>query len=105
MEKLKQEIKTLDLDVTIISKDQATELIYNSAGKIFTAHFIKKDNSIRTMNARLNVTKYLKGGELGYDPETKSLVSCFDMQIQAYRMINLSTLFYLSIGGVDYIVL
>jgi hypothetical protein len=37
--------------------------------KFFTITFVKKDLSIRTINGRLKVTKYLKGGNCTLDKE------------------------------------
>ena len=60
--------------------------------KIFTVSFTKKDGSIRLMNARRGVTKGVKGVGLSYTPSEKGLVVVFDMQKQAFRMINANTI-------------
>jgi hypothetical protein len=60
--------------------------------KIFSVDFIKKDGSLRTMIARLGVRKHLQGGTLKYNAEEKSLLPVFDMEKQAYRMVNVSTI-------------
>ena len=44
------------------------DLILNSSGKFLTIDFIKKDGTPRTINGRLGVTKYLKGGARTTDP-------------------------------------
>ena len=91
----------------IISRDEAKQLIKETKGKIFTVVFIKKDGSERTMNARLGVKVYLRGGQLAYDAESKGLLPVYDMQISgenAYRMINLNTILSLKIGGNTYTV-
>jgi hypothetical protein len=87
-----------------ISKVVAVELINKSKGRIFSVTFKKKDNSIRVMTCRLEVKKHLKGGEMNYDPTMKGLKPVFDMQIGAYRMINLETIKRLSIRGEHYII-
>jgi hypothetical protein len=56
------------------------------------------------MNARFGVKKYLKGGELPYDPIAKGLLPVFDVQKGEYRMINTSTLLGANIGNQQYIV-
>lgn len=56
----------------------------------------------RRMNARLGVTKALKGGRLAYDPKAYNLMVVYDMQLGAYRMINLEELSTLKIRGVEY---
>ena len=63
-----------------------------TTGQFFTATFIKKDGSIRTMNARCNVKKYKKGGKLAFNASEKGLLSVFDMVKMEYRFINLDTL-------------
>jgi hypothetical protein len=90
-----------------ISRDEAKQLIKETKGKIFTVTFVKKDGSERTMNARLGVTVYLRGGQLAYDAESKGLLPVFDMQIggeKGYRIINLNTILSLKIGGNTYTV-
>lgn len=86
----------------IISKNKAEELIKASKGKIFTVTFIKKDGTIRVMNARLGVKAYLQGGSLPYDPTNKGLLPLFDIQIKKYRMLNLSTIKQLKINKKTY---
>jgi len=68
-------------------------------GKIFTVEFVKKDGTVRKMNARLGVKKHLKGGSLAFDPSERNLLPVFDMQKEGYRMINASTILTIKIGG------
>ena len=70
-----------------------------SDGKIFTVEFVKKDGTVRKMNARLGVKKHLKGGSLAFDPLERNLLPVFDMQKEGYRMINASTILTIKIGG------
>lgn len=60
-------------------------------GRIFTVTFTKKNGETRVMNARLGVKRYLKGGELPYDPISKNLLPVYDVQKNGYRMINFDT--------------
>jgi len=85
-----------------LTKQQAEDMIKASKGKIFTVTFIKKDGSIRVMNARLGVKAYLQGGSLPYNPEEKGLLPLFDIQIKSYRVINLRTITELTIGKKTY---
>ena len=71
-------------------------------GQIFSAQFVKKNGEIRDMVCRLGVKKYLKGGELKYDAKARNLLPVFDMQKEAYRMININTLTQLKIDGEVY---
>lgn len=68
-------------------------------GRIFTVKFFKKNGTLRTMTARRNVKKHLRGGDLPYDPVKKLLLPVFDMSIREYRMVNLRGLQSFSIGG------
>lgn len=62
------------------------ERILNSNGKIFTVEFTKKDGSLRVMNCRLGVTKYLKGGSSTLD--ANKFITVYDLQSKGYRAIN-----------------
>jgi len=65
-------------------------------GRFFTVKFVKRtDGQIRTMNARLGVTKHLQGGTQGYDPKAHNLITVWDAQAKDYRSINLETVFAL----------
>jgi len=87
-----------------------------TSGKIFTAHFLKKDNKTkkftipRTMTARTGVEKGNKGIGLNFDPMAKGLLPVLDMELSrtekdinnAKRFINLNTLIWVQISGVKY---
>jgi hypothetical protein len=86
-----------------ISKLDAAQKIRETKGRMFTVTFIKKSNGQkRTMNARLGVKAYLRGGVLPYDPNTKGLIPCYDVQTKDYRMINIQGIVNLKTGGVEY---
>lgn len=68
------------------------EAIRATKGKIFTARFIKKDGSVRVMNARTGVRKGVKGIGLKFSPENKGLATVFDVSKKEHRFINLRTL-------------
>ena len=87
-----------------VNREDAIKLIKNTRGKFFTVLFTKKDGSLRTMNARLGVKAYLKGGELPYNPEEKGLIPVFDIQKHEYRMINTRTLHSIKIGNNEYVI-
>jgi hypothetical protein len=67
------------------------EVINLMGEKIFTITFIKKDGSVRVMNARRGVKKGVKGVGMSYNPTEKDLVVVFDMQKEAFRMVNAKT--------------
>ena len=88
-----------------IDTTNAVKLIRSTKGKIFTVSFVKKDGTLRKMNCRLGVTKHLKGGELAFDPKEYDLIPVFDLQKNAYRMINVDTLVEVSVNGESFEVL
>jgi len=75
-----------------------------TSGKIFTAEFIKKDNTRRSINCRTNVKKYVTGKGLSFNPTSKNLLPVFDLQKKQYRFINLSTLISVTIKQKKYFI-
>lgn len=89
----------------LIQKIKATDPRNSGRGEFFTVTFVKRtDGTTRTINARLGVRRYLRGGDLPYDPIEKGLLPVYDVQKRDYRMINLGTIISAKVGGVDYIV-
>tara|TARA_B110000459_G_C16116224_1_gene275950 strand:- start:130 stop:393 length:264 start_codon:yes stop_codon:yes gene_type:complete len=82
-------------------KDFTTVLaqIQTAENTIFSIEFIKKDGTVRNMVARLNVKKGVNGKGLAYDPIAKGLLPVWDMQKNAFRMINMKTVTKLQIKG------
>ena len=72
--------------------------------KIFTVTFVKKDGSIRIMNARRGVKKGGKGVGMSYNPTEKDLVVVFDMQKEAFRMVNANTITEIKADKEHYVV-
>lgn len=73
-------------------------VLENTNGRFFTVEFTKKDGTARKMNARLGVTKHLKGGDCTLNREQFIIV--FDMQAKGYRAINRDTILTVSCDGV-----
>lgn len=63
-----------------------------SRGRVFTVEFVKQNGEKRKMNARLGVTKYLKGTGTRITANPNNIV-VFDMQIQEYRTIPCDAVF------------
>jgi len=72
-----------------MNKEEIINLVGN---KFFTISFVKKDGTLRKMNARLGVTKHLKGGKKSYNPDDFNYLTVYDLQKKGYRTINLSTI-------------
>ena len=89
-----------------INRTKAKELIKDSKGKIFNASFIKKDNTVRTLTGRLQVTKHLKENakKQPYKPSDYNLQPVYDLKAKGYRMLNFNTLITLNINANKYII-
>jgi len=72
-----------------ISRRKALNLIHRTQGKIFRVTFTKRSTGEeRILVGRLGVSKGITGKGLAFDPGDKGLVTVFDMQKDAYRMIS-----------------
>lgn len=69
--------------------NKLSEVIEGSNGKILTVVFVKKDGSERTLNGRLGVTKYLKGG---VSKNGEQYITIFDLKNGGYRSVNKDTI-------------
>lgn len=85
----------------LLPQCKALKAIHETQGRIFAAHFIKKDGTLRKMVARIGVTKHVKGGTNGTSAKN-NLVTVYDMAKGGYRTINLRTLLTLKVGGEIY---
>jgi hypothetical protein len=97
------EVKRLLKEAVRINRDELVQKIKDTKGEFFTVTFIKKDGTTRTMNARLGVKRYLKGGELPYDPTERGLLPVFDVQKSEYRIVNIPTIISAKIENEEYI--
>ena len=86
-----------------INTDKAKELIKETNGRIFSSTFIKKDNTIRTLTARLGKRyKSKTGREAPYNAKEFNLLPVYDMSKKAFRMLNFNTLLTLTINKNKY---
>ena len=74
-----------------IARENLKDFIKKTNGKFFTAEFHKKDGTVRKMNARLGVKKYLKGGENKVEGIDRPYITVYDVKAKGYRTINLHT--------------
>ena len=65
---------------------QLFNAIYDSKGRFLTVEFIKKDGSLRKINGRLGVKKYLVGGNSTLD--NSKFIIIYDLKSKGYRAIN-----------------
>jgi len=73
-----------------------------SNGRVFSANFIKKDGTERTMNCRTGVVKHTAGKGLSFNPISAKLIPVFDMNKNGYRFISFDRLNWIKIGGKKY---
>lgn len=95
----------MNLNVQIIPRQRAAQFLENETdGRIFSVYFQKKDGTMREMVCRRGVRKYLRGGELPYDPKSKLLLTVFEVSSREYRMVNIASLVSFKVSGETYIV-
>lgn len=88
-----------------ISTDKAKELIKESKGLIFSTTYVKKDNTIRTLTARIGKQYTPKTGRKApYKAQNYNLLPLYDMRKKEFRMLNFNTLLTLSINNTKYII-
>tara|TARA_B100000029_G_C17158658_1_gene808784 strand:+ start:316 stop:594 length:279 start_codon:yes stop_codon:yes gene_type:complete len=88
-----------------ISLEEAVIKIEESEGKIFSVVFRKRTTGEwRKLIGRLGVRKDVNGTGLKYDPETKQLMTVYDMQNQGWRMINKNSITELQTKGESYVI-
>ena len=90
------ELTTTTFPSTKITHEQAKKLLAES-NNIVNVKFIKKDNTIRSMNCRRRVTSYLHGGH-NTTAHMPNIVNVFDMIKKEYRKINTDNILLLTIN-------
>jgi len=77
------------------------ELLLASAGRFVSVTFRKRDGSLRVMNGRLGVKRYLKGGVSTLNPDT--YITLYDTASKGYRAVNRATIQSVTLGGVTHV--
>jgi hypothetical protein len=91
--------------VTMIARDRAMRFLnHETGGRIFSAYFQKVDGTMRQMVCRRGVTKYLRGGQLRYDPVARLMLPVFDLAKREYRILNVGQLVSFKVCGETFIV-
>lgn len=78
-----------------------SQFIALSAGKFITVTFLKKDGTIRKLNGRINVTKYLKHGP--YVADTGTGFCVYDVVNKGYRTVKKEAILGITCGGLTII--
>lgn len=76
------------------------EILENTQGRFFTVEFIKKDGTLRKMNCRAGVQKFLKGGDSTV-ADRVDLFTVYDVVAKGYRNINIKTIQSMNIDGTE----
>lgn len=74
-------------------------MIDNSNGKMVTVSFIKQDGSLRTINGRIGVRKYIKGSSV--TNKNDQYITFYDVKNKGYRSINRDTITGIRYQGIE----
>ena len=85
-----------------LARVHVEKIIRGGGHQFFGVTFEKKDKTLRTMNARLGVEKFLVGGENKVVKPDNSYMTVWDSRAKGYRTINLATITNLNIHGEKY---
>jgi hypothetical protein len=75
-----------------VTREKLDKLLIDQRGKFFTVVFRKKDGSLRRMNGRLGVRKYLRGGVNKVSRYDTPYITVFECVSLEYRTANLQTI-------------
>jgi hypothetical protein len=89
--------------IATLHRTNLATVIKETGGRIFNVTFVKKDGSIRNMNARLGVTTGVKGTGTPVN-RSNPVMRVFDMDKAAFRTINLATTRLIKADGVGFVV-
>jgi hypothetical protein len=81
------------------SSKTLASLIEKSNGKMLTVTFLKRDGTMRTMNGRIGVKKYIKGSSL--KKNSSDYITMYDVQNQGYRSVNRNTIVSVRSEGIE----
>jgi hypothetical protein len=70
-------------------------------GRIFSVDFVKKNGELRTMACRLDVKKFLRGGE-NTTKHIEKYLTVFSVNDKGYRNVNLATITRVKGQGQEY---
>jgi hypothetical protein len=95
----------MNLNLQVIARQRAAQFLESeTGGRFVSVYFQKKDGTMREMVCRRGVRKYLRGGELPYDPKSRLLIPVFEVSSREYRMVNIASLVSFKVSGETYIV-
>ena len=86
----KSRVKTAP-EVVKLNRCRIRELLIGEGDRIVSIDYVKLDGKLRTLTGRRKVTAFLKGGENKVESVDRPYLTMFDIQLQEYRTVNLST--------------
>jgi hypothetical protein len=90
---------------TLETRQTLLKLIEFLNGQFFTVEFIKKDGTLRKMNCRTGVKKYLSNNGKTIKitrPIDNGILRVYDIKKEAYRSINLDTVKKINFNKISY---
>jgi hypothetical protein len=75
-----------------VDREKLYKLMLDQNGRFFSVVFRKKDGSLRIMNGRLGVKKYLRGGVNKVSRYDTPYITVFECISLGYRTANLQTI-------------
>lgn len=87
-----------------VTREKLDKLLNDQGGKFFSVKFVKKDGTLRQINGRLGVVKFLKGGVNKVTRYDNTYDTAFDVQLMQYRTINLHTVISVRANNTEYTV-
>jgi len=87
--------------------DNVKKALVAARGRIFEIYFIKRSTGEeRKIVGRLGVKKYLKGGNLKYNPKELNLITIFELKTKdkpgGYKAIPVENILNININGEKY---
>lgn len=82
-------------------------LLSLTGGRFFTVIYTKKDGTIRKMNCRTGVKRYVKGADVpaGHVSKRDDMLVVYDVKSNGYRTINRDTIIAIRYGKAEVAVL
>jgi S-adenosylmethionine:tRNA-ribosyltransferase-isomerase (queuine synthetase) len=81
------------------SSKALASLIEKSNGKMVTVTFVKNDGSVRVLNGRMGVKKYIKGSSL--KKNSTEYITIYDVKNEGYRSVNRDTIVAVRCNGIE----
>lgn len=74
-------------------------IIEATNGRFFTIVYRKRDDTIRNINCRTGVVRYVKG--TGLPRKNAGLITIYDVKLKGYRSININRIVAMKFAGAE----